>query len=273
MNKIRTIDKACNFGMIRDDPNSLVLFSSMKPLRTFDPDPMDPTGPTPARAPDAATAAPGGVAGPFPRHALVVGATGMLRRCCLHLASPPGGAWSVSAVARTAADLKTLVVDAGRPPPAERDDEAGATPPRRRGYITGMPLDYAQTQRLALGIRAAVTARGPIRLAIAWVHRTAPKALATIAQTIGHEDDPVHFFHIVGSATADPSRVEREVHEIASHPGILYRRVILGFIIEPRGSRWLNNDEIARGTIEAIRRDEPEFTIGTCSPWSARPGF
>ncbi|NLG69565.1 MAG: hypothetical protein GX496_08420 [Firmicutes bacterium] len=50
-----------------------------------------------------------------------------------------------------------------------------------------------------------------------------------------------------------------------------YREVILGFVVEPSGSRWLTHDGISPGVLEAIDRDAPRWIVGTVEPWSARP--
>jgi hypothetical protein len=45
----------------------------------------------------------------------------------------------------------------------------------------------------------------------------------------------------------------------------------LGFKIEDNSSRWLTNDEISSGVIEAITNDEEEKIVGIVSPWDKRP--
>lgn len=49
-------------------------------------------------------------------------------------------------------------------------------------------------------------------------------------------------------------------------PHILDRKIILGFIVEGKTSRWLTNDEISSGVIDAVKKDSLEYIIGTLTP-------
>ena len=51
----------------------------------------------------------------------------------------------------------------------------------------------------------------------------------------------------------------------------LYRQVLLGFVPEGDGARWLTNDEISAGVLAAIDEDTALFRIGVTRPWSLRP--
>jgi NAD(P)-dependent dehydrogenase (short-subunit alcohol dehydrogenase family) len=171
----------------------------------------------------------------------------MLRGASLELAMR---GWIVSVVGRRHARLASLAADAAR---------LGAA-----GRIVPVPVDYRDSGELAGRLRAAKAAEGPVELAVCWIHSTAPGAHGLVAEMVASERAPCRYFEILG-ASAAPDRAIEEV------PGILYRRIRLGFIIEPGGSRWLTNDEIASGTIEAIDRDEREHPVGLVHPWSARP--
>jgi hypothetical protein len=187
-------------------------------------------------------------------HALVIGGTGMLRGVCLHLA---GMVDTVSVVARNAQRLESLASQArrlGKP-----------------GEISPIAVDYAKVAELTRAIRDAAAESGPITLAVAWVHADAPKSLPAGAKTLG-ELGHCRLFHIMGSTAADPTIELPEDEPLRRTPNIRYRRVILGFVVEPAGaSRWLTNTEIAAGINRAIELDEPESIVGTLRPWSARP--
>ena len=187
-------------------------------------------------------------------HALVIGGTGMLRGVCLHLA---GMVDTVSVVARNAARLEALASQARRL--------------NRPGEINAIALSYANVAELTRSIRDAAGEYGPITLAVAWVHASAPKTLPAAAMTLG-ELGHCRLFQIMGSTAAYPTVELPEDEPLRRTPNIRYRRVILGFVVEPAGgSRWLNNTEIAAGVNRAIELDERETVVGTVRPWSSRP--
>ena len=186
------------------------------------------------------------------RHALVVGGTGMLRGVCLGLAA---SGWTVSVIARRHAPLAALARDA-----AEQTGQNAIHP---------IPLDYHDIPSLALGIRTAIVTHGPISLAACYIHSSAPMAPFVIADTLAAR--ACQFIHIVGSAAPDELWVDSTRDEIAAHPLITYRRVILGFIRERDTSRWLTDEEICRGVLKAIDDPTPEQVIGTVSPWELHP--
>ena len=95
-------------------------------------------------------------------HMLVVGGTGMLAGVCLALAER--GA-EVSVIARDRQRLEAL---------AERAAEAA-------GAIHPVPVDYTDEEALAVALGQARAERGPIALAVAWVHSTAPEAPERVA--------------------------------------------------------------------------------------------
>lgn len=191
-------------------------------------------------------------------HVLVVGGTGMLRKVCRHLAGEgtgEGTGHEVTVIARSHARLNDLV--------------RSAAP--LRGRIHPLPLDYRDTQALALGLRAARQARGPIELAVCWIRSDATEALLTVADQIGGVRPPARLIHVLGSAAADPSSL-LEGSALPEGPDPVVRRVVLGFVRGPRGSRWLADEEIAAGVIRAIEGGERESVVGVVRPWEERPG-
>jgi hypothetical protein len=125
-------------------------------------------------------------------------------------------------------------------------------------------VDWHDTQALALALRSAVVARGPVVLAVCWVHLDAPSALPTVLDVIADERRPPRVFHIVGVESADPMRSGAEPER--DMPGTWYRRVVLGFIVEASGARWLTDEEICAGVIAAIENDVVESVIGVARP-------
>ena len=104
-------------------------------------------------------------------------------------------------------------------------------------------------------------------LAVAWIRSDAPEAaLAAARRTAGP------FFHVLGSAAADPARPDPGRRaRFEALPGLAYREVILGFVSEGGRSRWLTDEEISRGVLEAVAAGRPRAVVGVVEPWSARP--
>jgi hypothetical protein len=199
----------------------------------------------PGRLPESAT-------GERP-HALVVGGTGMLAGVSSWLASQ---GYATSVVARRQAGLDSLVRAA-----------------RARGEIVNpLPVDYTDDARFRHGLKAAVEAHGPIVLAVCWIHSTAPRAMWTVAEVVSSGDDAARLILVRGSAFADPSRPDEAVEtRMAHYPGLSYEVVVLGFVLEAGGSRWLTNQEITAGVIDAIQKPAARTIVGVVEPWSLRP--
>jgi hypothetical protein len=185
-------------------------------------------------------------------HAVVVGGTGMLSGVSLALA--PGGTATV--VARGARGLARL------------SDE------RRRagGTLHPVALDYRDGDALVAALRHAIGRFGPVGVAVAWVHSTAPGAAEAVARAVADPAAPCRFVHVLGSATADPSRPDDGRRaRFAAIPGLEYREAVLGFVVEGGASRWLSDDEISSGVLRAVEGSAPRTVVGTVAPWSARP--
>lgn len=186
-------------------------------------------------------------------HCLIVGGTGMLRTVGVVFAE---AGHRVSVVARNKERLVGLVRDTQRSP----------------GVINPIVADYTRTDEFEKKIREAKAILGPISVAVLWIHSDAGDAAGAVARLLNDQTEPCQLYHVLGSQTADPSKqtgdhapFERLVH-------ISYRSVILGFKREPAGSRWLTNDEIASGVLDAIANDRTNSVVGTIEPWDQRPG-
>jgi hypothetical protein len=179
-------------------------------------------------------------------HALVVGGTGMLSGLTHHLLTE---AKTVSLVARRPERLRA---------------------PTIKERLNPIALDYSQSARLADSIRHAIAAHGPIQLAVCWIHSSAPDALPTLLTELARPGLPFRLFHVRGSAAMDPSALPNPV--LDRLPEVCqYRQVVLGFVLEGNHSRWLTNEEISAGVIQAVASDAHTYIVGTVRPWSLRP--
>jgi len=179
-------------------------------------------------------------------HALIVGGTGMLAKVTKFLA---GKYDTVSVICR---------------------DEKRIDPDLKN--INPMILDYSYYKFLSKSLQSAVEKFGNIELVVSWIHSTAPLAPYIIAEKLNSYNAHFCFFDILGSAYANPSENANEREEkLRENKNLLYRKIILGFKIENNTSRWLTNDEISAGVIEAIINDRVENVTGVVSPWDNRP--
>jgi NAD(P)-dependent dehydrogenase (short-subunit alcohol dehydrogenase family) len=187
------------------------------------------------------------------RHTLIIGGTGMLQAASVALAQKTQ---TLTSIARTEQSLSAL----------RRKLGAGAA------HFNPAALDYRDDARLRGTIEAAIREYGPIDLVVAWIHSVAPRAAFEIASMVGATASSSDFYHVLGSSAADPSReYDGERAEFSRISNVRYHRIVLGFVLEGRGARWLSNEEISRGVLDAIATNAPEHVVGVVEPWSKRP--
>lgn len=178
-------------------------------------------------------------------HALAIGASGMLADAVRGLA---WRGWEVTLVARRLDRLERVA--AGAP--------SGTVRPRT--------IDYRDTTGLRRLVADAAAERGPIRLVLAWIHDTAPEAHDSIAEQVGATPPRCHYVEVLGSATVDPSTLGRErARRLGAQPFLEHRRVLLGY--GDGGRRWLTNQEISTGVLDAVDTDVQDHVIGTLEPF------
>lgn len=186
-------------------------------------------------------------------HILVVGGTGMLAGVCRDLV---GMGAKVAVVARRRSRLDTL---------AKSVEHSS-------GKIVGIALDYADTGMLVRSLRDEVAGHGRFTAAICWIYSHASEAVTAVADAIADEDNPTRYFLIRGSASVNPeAKDSKVVEELRSLCGIAYHQITLGFKLTGQGSRWLTDEEICSGVMQALRSDAESYVVGTVAPWSKRP--
>jgi molybdopterin-guanine dinucleotide biosynthesis protein A len=152
-----------------------------------------------------------------PGHALVVGGTGMLARATRGLVER---GHMVTCIARRPADLGPGVVS----------EEA----------------DYRDTAALRAVLARATASRGPLELAVCWVHTDAPDAPGIVASSLAPGARVVQVFGT-------------QVRPLTNPPlHVAYRQVLLGSV----GGRWLTHEEISAGVLEAVDADRPVWVVG-----------
>lgn len=153
-----------------------------------------------------------------------------------------------------------------------RLDRLAAEVRERGGTLLSLRIDYRDEDNLRGAVEEAVRKAGPIALAVCWIHSTAPEGPGIVAEIIGAAPPLSTMVHVVGSAVADPSReAQEDRREFERLPFLCYKQAVLGFVPEGNRSRWLTDEEISRGVIDAIESAEPVIIVGTVEPWSMRP--
>jgi molybdopterin-guanine dinucleotide biosynthesis protein A len=152
-----------------------------------------------------------------PGHVVVIGGTGML-----------------AGATRSLAERGHLVTSIAR-----RPAELGPS-------VTSVALDYRDVGELRRALEESVAARGPVELALCWVHTDAPDVPSVVAAALRPGARLVQVF---GTRVwpLDP---------VPLH--IAYRRVLLG----SAEGRWLTHAEIAGGALQAIDADLPVHVVG-----------
>lgn len=179
------------------------------------------------------------------QEALVIGASGMLTEVSRWLARQ---GYQVTVLGRDPVKLSRI-----------RD---GSIHPES---IHMLPQDYHQTDGLRQAMAELVEKRGPMDVVVAWIHSTAPRALPVIVEELSRPEKRWQLLHVCGSGAwkNPPSEPNSKVCN--------YRRVILGFTCVGEHSRWLTNDEIAAGVIDALQTTERQIIVGQVEPWEKRP--
>ncbi|EST56528.1 short-chain dehydrogenase [Brevibacillus panacihumi W25] len=179
------------------------------------------------------------------QEALVIGGTGMLADTVLWLV---GQGYRVTVLARDRKRFEQLRQDLPDPQ-----------------AVHFIQLDYHQTAVLKQAMEEWVAETDSVDLVVSWIHSSAPLALETILDALSVQRKPWRLFQVCGSRAwkNPPQEIARE--------HVLFRRVILGFILEEQSARWLFNHEISQGVIDAIRSDQPLSIVGTVEPWEKRP--
>jgi NAD(P)-dependent dehydrogenase (short-subunit alcohol dehydrogenase family) len=181
------------------------------------------------------------------KHALIIGGTGMLSRVSLWLLD---NGYHVSIIARNSGRMERLI---------EKTNF--------KSHITPIFVDYTNSKDLQEKVRHVIKQNGSIHLVVAWIHSIAEDALPTITEEVSKQRNEWNLFHVLGSS----SNLETIKLKVAVPNNCIYHQVQLGFLIEGIHSRWLTNQEISDGVIEAMKTREQVFTVGELEPWDRRP--
>lgn len=179
------------------------------------------------------------------KHALVVGGTGMLAPA-VHSLVKDG--FHVTVIGRNANRMNNLMYQSAHPE-----------------QITPLLVDYANEVELKERIEKMVEKNGPFTMIVAWIHSYAERALDIIIRSNVAKDWTL--LHVLGSS-ADAQSIRQSM--VLPMNGT-YCQVQLGFVQTNHGTRWLTNEEIAKGVIEAIHHQKSFQQVGLLAPLALRP--
>ena len=109
-------------------------------------------------------------------------------------------------------------------------------------------------------------------MSVHWLHSKFKSGAFKIAKLLNKFDKPHRFVHVLNSSAAapgaDPDHWRNRLQYLQM---IHYQRVILGFKMEEKGSRWLTHPEIVKGVIHTLENPDEDHTVGQLEPWYMRP--
>lgn len=186
---------------------------------------------------------------PYYQHTLCIGGTGMLQAASIQLAAKTG---QLTSVARTRASLNRL-------------DEA-----LDKSFVVHhqLQLDWSRPTEFLNELENHATRTQPPDLVAAWIHGS--ELPLNFALRLAELDQPFRFFHIIGSASENPLRIAERIMDEFDPPRLIdYCQVILGAKRSGGKTRWLTDQEISNGVLEAIDQGNKRFIVGTLEPFES----
>jgi hypothetical protein len=174
------------------------------------------------------------------QHALIVGGTGMLANATRFI--------------RDRSEHVTLV--------ARRANAAAAA--LGISPADACPLDWSDTTAFAAELSPRISAAPP-DLALLWIHGNGHRTLLWLLDQLKMRT--VLIVHVLGSALGDPRGSNRDINVLVTKgPQMHYVTVVLGSkVLLGERRRWLADDEISTGAIEAIQTGH-DVVVGEIVP-------
>jgi len=177
-------------------------------------------------------------------HALIIGGTGMLSKATRHLVS---NSEHVTIIGRSILRLNAFIKN------------------KNVSLVYG---DYRKEEIFLNKIDQQIDKYGMPDLFLCWIHSSGKNVFLQLMKTLDQSPN-TEIYQVLGSAHYDPKNVSKEWYTPRKHTN--YNKIILGFKIDQGLSRWLFQEEISDGCIEAMDLKSKEFVIGQIEPWDMRP--
>lgn len=120
----------------------------------------------------------------------------------------------------------------------------------------------------------ALLPHAPFDLALTWLHPPADILRAALDGMIAKRGRLVE---VMGSRSlllgkdGETSIATRRADALALQTDITYAQVILGFVLQGSGARWLTHEEISAAAIAQMENPQPRLVAGVLEPWDKRP--
>jgi len=173
-------------------------------------------------------------------HVLIIGGSGILQGVCRHFAEEGK---VVSVVARNKAKIVEMIAQTQTAP----------------GLINPIAIDYTDVPALQKKLVEAAAHLGSPILTITRIDSAAFLARQSVAGFLNDHAAGSRMFDLVCRQSDSPNLVGLLS---AYNFKIMYRRIILGSIIDGDKPRPASQEDVLAGVLEAIRRDRTDFTIG-----------
>lgn len=173
------------------------------------------------------------------KHALVIGGSGMLSGTVGWLVKE---GYHVSVIGRTKGKMKKVL---------------------KYKNVSPLYLDYSDPKALKSAIKETIEENGTVDLVVAWIHSHAKHALHDAISIVTEYQKKVDLYHVVGSVTD----LEKAKNEIIVPKNSVYYQVQLGAVKTNHSSRWLTNEEISKGVVEAVKNQHKTYIVGTVTDW------
>ncbi len=126
-------------------------------------------------------------------------------------------------------------------------------------------VDYYDESKFRDAVKTIIRSSGKITHVLCWMHSDALPPLKTLLELAAGSV----FWHVKGSSSYNPAKTD-DVTSVMKN-SVDYREIILGFKMENGMSRWLTNEEISSGVIDAIKSGVKREVIGLTEPWNRKP--
>lgn len=96
---------------------------------------------------------------------------------------------------------------------------------------------------------------------IAWVHQEGNKVHQEIFKLF-NDQKSYRYYHVLSSKWGNPKIIHPAKVEARSFNNLDYRQVILGYMNDRGKKRWLSDEEISDGVMEALRAETSVYYVG-----------
>lgn len=120
---------------------------------------------------------------------------------------------------------------------------------------TILPCDYRNRADFLDTVDLARADHGPVDCALVWMHGpTGSNGSIDLARHLASPSHTTDFYHVLGSGSIPDLRRSLDVDRLHFDriDTLRYHQIVLGYVEEEGGRRWLRDEEIADGVVEGM---------------------